>query len=255
MAPWGLRAHALIALTVLLPSATAEGVSLRRRRKPSLADASPAAPRGRALGLDLACVRLSFAAYYTSVGVCPPLLPERYAQLGAPPSRYGQGVAAYSIAQIIGSLVLGPLSDRIGHRQVLAVAGVGTAASLFAVALVQDSRALVATRALCGLFGGIVAVARGAIGADAAQRDQPGRLAELASAGLLGLTVGPLLVGLLSARSGIRVIFGIAAALNLIAAIAVLLVMRGPPGGPPPRSEPKPVRRPSPHQHTPRALL
>ncbi|KAG8470047.1 hypothetical protein KFE25_006502 [Diacronema lutheri] len=176
--------------------------------------------------LNQQCVKLSLVAFFVAVGVCSPMLPDHYVRLGSTASRYGQGVAAYSAAQLVGGITMGAASDWLGHRPVLVVASLGTAASLLMCTAVRSPTNLVAVRAVSGLFAGIVAVARGAVGAGVAERERPLRIAELSAAGSLGLTLGPLLVALLGSNGRIGLVFGIAAALNLLSAAASARLMR-----------------------------
>lgn len=207
------------------PTALRAPRSARGDEQSQRAGADAATVAIRQAELNQQCMKLSVAAYYTAVGVCSPMLPDRYVSLGSTASRYGQGVAAYSAAQLGGAFSMGVASDRLGHKPVLILASLGTAVTLFASAFVADPNHLIAMRGLSGLFGGIVSVARGAVGAGAAETERAGQIAGLSAASSFGLTLGPLLVALLGTGGRVRLVFGAAAALNLLSAIATCALM------------------------------
>ena len=62
------------------------------------------------------------------VSLVVPLLPARYRELGVGAKALGFASSAYSLAQIVGGLALGALSDRsLGHRGLLLLSFVGAA--------------------------------------------------------------------------------------------------------------------------------
>lgn len=221
---------ALLIFAVRLASA-ATAPKLARPSRPLLdeklgvATGVDAAVAIRQVNLNEWCVKLSVATFYLAVGVCSPMLPDRYVSLGSTASRYGQGVAAYSAAQLAGAVAMGMASDHVGHKLVLIVSSVGTALTVFASAFVRDASHLVAMRSLSGLFGGTVAVARGAVGTGVVEAERAGRIADLSAASSLGLTIGPLIVALLGGSGRVRLVFGTAAALNLLSALALSVLM------------------------------
>ena len=63
-----------------------------------------------------------------AVSLVVPLLPARYRELGVGAKSLGFASSAYSLAQIVGGLALGALSDRsLGHRGLLLLSFVGAA--------------------------------------------------------------------------------------------------------------------------------
>ena len=63
-----------------------------------------------------------------AVSLVVPLLPARYRELGVGAKALGFASSAYSLAQIVGGLALGALSDRsLGHRGLLLLSFVGAA--------------------------------------------------------------------------------------------------------------------------------
>jgi MFS family permease len=148
--------------------------------------------------------------------------------LGLPPKLlFGLALAINPLGLLIGSAVLGPLSDRYGRRPVLLLTALTCAAghALTAIALLLQSYPLfIIARFGAGLAEGNAPVARAML-ADKLDGDLRVRgLAWLNSAIYLGWLVGPLLGGL-TLRFGLTVPFWTAMAALLLTAIMVALVL------------------------------
>ncbi len=88
-----------------------------------------------------------------AVSLVVPLLPARYRELGVGAKALGFASSAYSLAQIVGGLALGALSDRsLGHRGLLLLSFVG-AATAYAIVGWPGATfyTLVASRVVVGL--------------------------------------------------------------------------------------------------------
>jgi len=145
-------------------------------------------------------------------GIVLPILPLYVSDLGARPFTIGVVLAAYSAAQLVGSPLLGRLSDHFGRRPVLVIALAGSAVGHLLTGFAGSIWLIVVARAFDGFSGGSLSIAHAAA-ADLAPPPQRPRLFGLLGAGIaLGFVAGPAL-GSLAARGGVRVPFFVAAAL------------------------------------------
>ena len=106
---------------------------------------------------------LIFAVVFVNVlgfGLILPLLPYYATRFGASAFLIGLLTASYSAAQIIGSPILGRLSDRFGRRPILMVSIAGTAVSFLILGSASALWMLFAGRILDGLTGGNFTVAQ-----------------------------------------------------------------------------------------------
>lgn len=225
---------------------------------PSSADALP---REAASALSWASFGPILAVHFLGTlgfSLAIPFLVFIVADLGGASWTYGLAGATYSAFQLVGAPLLGRWSDRRGRRPVLIASQVGTLAAwlLFLAAL---SLPLIGTttlagatltlplllvfvaRALDGATGGNISVANAYV-ADLT-RDTPelrqlafGRMGMAAS---LGFVIGPAVAGLLGGTEwGPRLPIAVAAVFATLTTVAILIVLKEPPGrcpeGPPP---------------------
>ncbi len=111
--------------------------------------------RSEELRVLIALWLLVFASS-AQVLIIAPILPRIGEELTIDESLLGTLITAYTVAQAIFALIIGPISDRIGRRPVLLL---GTAAMLIALllhALPDDYLSMVAVRALAGAAGGLL---------------------------------------------------------------------------------------------------
>ena len=166
-----------------------------------------------------------------------PILPPLFASgasnglntfLGLPPKmRFGVALMINPLGLLIGSALMGPLSDRYGRRPVLLATALGTALGhvVTALALVLESYPLfIVARFVTGLLEGNGAVAR-AVLADRLEGELRVRaLSWLNGAFYLGWLAGPLLAGA-TVVFGITVPFWIAAAALVLSALLVAVAL------------------------------
>lgn len=144
--------------------------------------------------------------------------------LGLPPKLlFGIALTVNPIGLVIGSALLGPLSDRYGRRPILLATALGAAAghALTALALVMQSYPLfILARFGTGLLEGNGAVAR-ALVAEKLEGPQRLRALSLVNGSLhLGWLVGPVLAGF-TLGFGITVPFWVAVVALVLAAVLV----------------------------------
>ncbi len=165
-----------------------------------------------------------FAIVFVDVlgfGLILPLLPYYATRFGASAFLIGLLTASYSAAQIIGSPILGRLSDRFGRRPILMVSIAGTAVSFLILGSASALWMLFAGRMFDGLTGGNFTVAQSYITDVTTAKDRARGLGLTGAAFGLGFIIGPALGGLLS-QWGYGVPAYVAAA---VATLNVLLVV------------------------------
>lgn len=140
-------------------------------------------------------------------------------------------VSALGAGAVLGRLVMGPVSDRIGRRPALVTAMALQAIAFLGLAAAQGLGALVATAFVYGYSYGTVSTLFGAIIGDFFGREQAGSLV-----GFLFMLSGsmaawgPLVAGAIyDATGGYGLVFRLAAGTNVLA--AVLLALARPPRG------------------------
>ncbi len=165
-----------------------------------------------------------------------PLLPYYAEKYGATPTVVGLLVASYALAQLIGSPVLGRLSDRYGRRPILLVSIAGTALGFLLLGFADPLGRLIATasaavvavlffsRILDGLTGGNLTVAQAYITDVTDARNRAKALGMIGAAFGLGFIIGPVIGGVLS-QWGYAVPAFVAAALATANWLAVFFLL------------------------------
>jgi MFS family permease len=152
--------------------------------------------------------------------------------LGLPPKLlFGIALMINPLGLLIGSALLGPVSDRFGRRRMLLITAIGAAAghALTAAALVAESYPLfLLARFVTGLLEGNGSIMRAMLAERLSGALRNHALSWLNGAFHLGWLVGPLLAGF-TVGAGVKVPFTIAAgALLLGAGLAALALDREP---------------------------
>eukprot|EP00667_Euglena_gracilis_P011256 EG_transcript_11482 len=146
-------------------------------------------------------IRLIFvaaAADYVGVSAMRTLLPFIAGRLsqGSVGAVVGGMESAYGAGQVVGALLLGPISDRVGRRPILLLSCLGSAVGYGAAGLVGSASGLLLSRLVVGLSKQTITVARAAVAdctaADSARSVYMNRLSAVAA---LGYAIGPYLAG------------------------------------------------------------
>ncbi len=193
-------------------------------QNPTAAPASPdhiLSPRFRALALGL--VTLVAAAAFSRLGVST-ALPAAAEELGGL-GLYGWVFTGFTLANIVGLAVAGPVFDRFGLVKPLAAGTASFAGGLLLSSVAPAMWVVVTGRVLQGLGAGALSVAAySAIGRGFPENIRPKMLALNASAYTIPSLVGPVLAGLIAENLTWRWVFAI---LVPMAPLAAFLV-RGP---------------------------
>ena len=143
-----------------------------------------------------------------------PLLPYYATTFGAGTIETGLLIGSYALAQLIGSPLLGRLSDRFGRRPILLVSVFGTFVGFLLMGFANSLWMLFVARILDGVTGGNISVAQAYISdvTDASNRSRG--LGMIGAAFGLGFIIGPVTGGFLS-QWGYQMPAWFAAALSL----------------------------------------
>lgn len=153
-----------------------------------------------------------------------PLLPFYASDFGANPTQIGLLVATYAAGQLIGSPILGRLSDRYGRRPILLLSIFGTFIGFLMLGFAKSLWVLFASRLLDGLTGGNISVAQAYITDVTDEKNRARGLGLVGAAFGLGFIIGPAVGGLLSAW-GFAIPAFVAAGLSMINFVSVALAL------------------------------
>ncbi|MFQ5599997.1 MAG: MFS transporter [Candidatus Krumholzibacteriia bacterium] len=128
--------------------------------------------------------------------------------------------------------VWGWVGDRFGRKPMVVRALLGLSLALFLMSFARSPLQLLVLRALQGTVSGFIPAAIALVSAGAPREKQGYALGMLSSAQAGGIVAGPLAGGVLADLIGYRGLFYVTAAVELLAAIAVVLFVKE---APPPR--------------------
>ena len=186
------------------PPAPPEAASRRRARA--------------ALPAGFGTVWVTVAVDLVGFGIVLPVLPLYARRYHASAATAGALVAAFSLAQLIGSPLWGRVSDRVGRKPVLIVSLAGTAVGSLCTGLATGLPLLFVGRLVDGASGASVSVAQATV-ADLAAPVERARLFGLLGAAFgLGFVLGPAIGGALSPIDP-RLPFLVAAAIAAVNAV------------------------------------
>jgi len=137
-------------------------------------------------------------------GIMVPLLPYFAMSFGASSVALGIMTTSFSLAQMVGNIVLGAASDRFGRRCVLCVCLGGSAASYGAFWCVNTLEGLILLRALSGFFSGTIGCSQAYVTAIVSAKDRGKYLGYIGACIGAGFAFGPGIGAILSARFGYR---------------------------------------------------
>ena len=166
-------------------------------------------------------------------------------QFGGDEMIYGFMSATYSFFQLIGSPVLGTLSDKYGRKKILLISEIGTFVgwAIFLVALLLHGAGITSgpgmaiislplillflSRAVDGLTGGNISVANAYLADISTKAKRKSNFGKMAAVANLGLIAGPALAGVLGASSlGSIVPVIVTLVISFIATIVIQLQLK-----------------------------
>ena len=125
-----------------------------------------------------------------------PLLPLYATAFGANAIVIGALGTAYPLLQLVGSPLLGGLSDRLGRRPVLLVSQIGTLIGFLVLGFANSLPLLFLARIIDGFTGGNIVVAQAAITDSTTPRTRAQGLGLIGAAFGIGFTLGPAIAGI-----------------------------------------------------------
>lgn len=150
---------------------------------------------------------LAFLLDAVAVGLAMPLLPFYVMELGANALQLSMVVSSNYVAQMIGCLVMGQISDRYGRRLVLSMCLMASAVSYFCVSKAHTLTGVALARIIAGSCGGLVPVMQSCVADVSSQAERPKYLGRIMATFGMGFVLGPTLSALmpgLSTRQKIR---------------------------------------------------
>lgn len=173
--------------------------------------------KGERVALYAGCV-VAYADMYVTQAILPVLSSE----FGVGAARAGLTVSVVVLAIAVASPFYGPLSDAVGRRRVMSAATALLAVATLACAFARTFGALVALRAVQGLFvPGVSAVAVAYAGDRFGPRELPSVVGGIISASLVGGLLGRVLAGTIAAHSSWHASFVAFAAFTAVAAVVL----------------------------------
>lgn len=164
-------------------------------------------------------------AAYSDMYITQSILPVLSRDFGVGAARAGLTVSVVVLAIAVSSTVYGPLSDALGRRRVMAGATALLSLATLACAFAPSLGALIALRAVQGIFvPGMTAVSIAYAGDRFGARGLPSVVAGIIGASVVGGLLGRVLAGGIAAHGGWRAPFVVFAVLTALAAV---LLARG----------------------------
>lgn len=132
------------------------------------------------------------------LGILMPLIPFYGVRLGISTGWLTFVISLHALFQFVGAALLGRWSDRVGRRPVLMLSMAGHALAYGLLALSGSVGVLVLSRILSGFTSGNLSAAYAYVSDIAPAKDRTRSLASISAAFALGLTIGPLIGGVLA---------------------------------------------------------
>ena len=165
-----------------------------------------------------------------SFSLVMPFIPLYVEQLGAPKDQVefyaGLAISVTAFAAAIISPVWGSLADRKGRKPMMIRAAVGMTFAMGSLAFVPNVFWLLVMRFLNGILSGYTPNATAMIASQAPKEKAGWALGTLATGGVAGTLIGPLIGGALAQAFGIRNVFIITGVLLLITTILTILFVK-----------------------------
>ena len=142
-----------------------------------------------------------------AVGLAMPLLPFYVMELGANALQLSMVVSSNYVAQMIGCLIMGQISDKYGRKVVLFMCLIASSLSYFCVSKARTLTGVALARIIAGSCGGLVPVMQSCVADVSSQIERPKYLGRIMATFGMGFVLGPALSALMpgfSTRQKIR---------------------------------------------------
>ncbi len=182
--------------------------------------------RHKGVAITSLCIFLFGLSYGAFLFFTVPLLGE---SLGFGPVRIGWIISSFGFGHVIGALIMGPLSDKMGRRKpfvFLALLSTGVLLLLFS--LVDQVLLMVAITSLIGFLSAPLCGIVPAMVCELLPESPASAMALQRSAENLGIFVGPILGGLILSISGFSTALIAYAAITIVGSLIFLLGVREP---------------------------
>ena len=150
---------------------------------------------------------LAFLLDAVAVGLAMPLLPFYVMELGANALQLSMVVSSNYVAQMIGCLVMGQISDKYGRKVVLFMCLIASSLSYFCVSKARTLTGVALARIIAGSCGGLVPIMQSCVADVSSQSERPKYLGRIMATFGMGFVLGPALSALMpgfSTRQKIR---------------------------------------------------
>ena len=134
---------------------------------------------------------IAFMCDAIAVGLAMPLLPFYIMELGANALQLSLIISSNYIAQMIGCLAIGQISDRYGRKLVLSMALLASFTSYFSISQSTSLIQVALARIIVGSCGGLVPIIQSSVADVTSEADRPKYFARVMAAYGMGFVLGP----------------------------------------------------------------
>jgi hypothetical protein len=134
---------------------------------------------------------ISFMFDAVATGLAMPLLPFYIMELGANALQLSLVISSNYVAQMIGCLVMGRVSDKYGRRIVLLLCLLASSISYAFVSKAKTLPGVALARIICGSFGGLVPIMQSCVADVSHVDDRPKYLGRIMATFGFGFVLGP----------------------------------------------------------------
>lgn len=127
-----------------------------------------------------------------------PLLPYYASSFGATPEVVGLILGANALAQLVGTPIIGRLSDRFGRKPLLLLSLASTVIGFLLLGFARSLRMIFISRVVDGLFGGNISLAQAYVSDVTGGKERTQGFGLLGAAFGMGFILGPFLGGILA---------------------------------------------------------
>ena len=136
-----------------------------------------------------------------ATGIAMPLLPFFIMELGATALQLSLVISSNYVAQMIGCILMGRVSDTYGRKVVLIICITASSLSYFSISNAKSLKAVILSKLIAGSFGGLVPVMQSSVADITSTADRPKYIGRIMATFGLGFVLGPALCALMPSIS------------------------------------------------------